>query len=76
MKVVGIKKYDYEFKDGRTAAGRIVHCTSDNDSTMEGVAVQNFKLPDDKFGGVALDLGDDVFVSLNQYNKVTEFVRV
>ena len=69
FKIMGLRPYDFEDKNGKHIQGVSVHCAYESDKIV-GVGVERFSISNDKLGKINLELGMLIEPLYNKYGKV------
>lgn len=78
MKVIGIRKVEFDAQDGKHISGVSLFCSYPITKNGEGVGVDKIFLSDNKLGqcGYYPELGDEINVQYNRYGKVDSVTPV
>ena len=70
MRIVGMRRSEFDTRDGKHIAGTSIYCTY-HDDRVTGEAVEKIFVTDEKCPDVgALQLSDEIKVYYNKYGKV------
>lgn len=78
MKVIGIRKVEFDAQDGKHVSGVTLYCSYPITKNGEGVGVDKLFLSDAKLGycGYVPELGDEINVQYNRYGNVDSVTPV
>lgn len=68
FQIIGIRRKEYTFDDGRKVSGYELHMT-EHQSNVEGLAVERQFLSDNKLEGYLPKVGDKIEVEWSRYRK-------
>ncbi|PKM73905.1 MAG: hypothetical protein CVU91_02330 [Firmicutes bacterium HGW-Firmicutes-16] len=72
MKVIGMKKLDFQTPENQTIKGYKVFCTYSNadDKNLVGTACEDFFISENKASGWLPKVGEEIEIVYNKYGKV------